>query len=197
MFANKSGLKMKTVCPQCGSSYSESVQFCDKCGFNIQKDTLIQEQIKKSTAASPNASKTVLNNKLQGYIQIIAVIEVAIGIFGLFTSIILGIASPFIPDMIKSSSTTSDSVTYSTQMLQFFTIIGIILAVMILVISVLVIFIGYKLYRLENIGRFGSMIVAAFALLAVPFGTAYGIISLVLLSRPETIELLRERNKYL
>jgi len=197
MFANKSGLKMKTVCPQCGSSYSESVQFCDKCGFNIQKDSIIQEQKKSQTTASPNMNKTIPNNKLQGYIQIIAVIEVAFGLFGLFASIILGIVSPFIPEMIKSTPTSSDTVTYTNQMLQFFTIIGIVLAVMMLVISVLVIYIGYKLYRLENTGRFGSMIVAAFALLAVPFGTAFGIISLVLLSKPETIELLREKDKYL
>ena len=61
----------------------------------------------------------------------------------------------------------------------------------------LTIYVGYKLYRLENIGRFGTMIVAAFALLMVPFGTVFGIIALVLMSKPETIELLRERNKYL
>ncbi len=197
MFANKRGLKMLTVCPKCGSKFSETVQFCDKCGYNIEKDKALNEQKNSSSVKTTDASAHALNNKLQGYIQIIAVIEVAFGLFGVVMSALLGIIAPFVPEMIKSSQSASEGVVYSDKMLQFFTVLLIVIAVMILVISALAVFVGYKLYHLENIGRFGTMIFASFALLMVPFGTIYGIISLVLLSKPETIELLRDRNKYL
>ena len=197
MFANKRGLNMLTVCPKCGSRFSESVQFCDKCGYNIEKDQALHEQKKDSAVKTATTSPNALNNKLQGYIQIIAVIEVAIGLFGIVMSALLGIIAPFVPEMIKSSQTSSEGIVYTDKMLQFFTVLLIVIAVMLLVVSVLAVFVGYKLYHLENVGRFGTMIFASFALLMVPFGTVYGIISLVLLSRPDTIELLRDRNKYL
>ena len=207
MFANKSGVKMEknvTVCPQCGSQFSENVQFCDKCGFNIEKDKVINEQKRSfspNTTAShstPSRSSNALNNKYQGYIQIIAVIEVAAGLFSLFLAVLLGAVAPFIPDFIKSSNANSETpYVYTQGMLDFFTVLVFVVAVIVLIVSVLTIYVGYKLYHLENIGRFGSMIIASFALLMVPFGTAFGIISLVLLSKSETIELIRERNKYL
>ena len=207
MFANKSDVKMEknvTVCPQCGSQFSENVQFCDKCGFNIEKDKVINEQKRSfnpnttTSHSTPPAQFSALNNKYQGYVQIIAVIEVAAGLLGVFFAILLGAVAPFIPDFIKSSNAnTENPYVYTQGMLDFFTVLVFVVAVIALIVSVLTIYVGYKLYRLENIGRFGTMIVAAFALLMVPFGTVFGIIALVLMSKPETIELLRERNKYL
>ena len=182
MFSTKGKTNMSVVCPKCGSKFDYQAQFCDKCGTNIAKMSAIKEQSNSSFAKAP------FNSKLAGQIQIISVIEITAGIVGLFVGIILGISAPFISDIIKSRST--DGITYTTNMLNFFMIIGLVLAVLIAVISVLTIFAGLKLYRLENIGRFSSMIIASFTLLMVPFGTVFGIISLYVLTKPETIELM-------
>ena len=195
MFANKRGSNMESVCPQCGSKFSYSIQYCEKCGYNLEKDKALHEQAQKSSSNQVSSSYA-LNNKYQGFIQIIAVIEVAFGLFATFIGLLLAIVAPFVPDIVKSSNTGSDAVQYSAQFLQFLSIMVFVLAVMILLVAGASIFFGYKLYRLENIGRFGSMVIASFALLGVPFGTIFGIISLVLLTRPETIVMFRERNRY-
>ena len=72
-----------------------------------------------------------------------------------------------------------------------------VIAAFTLVASALIIFIGFKLYRLESVGRFGTLIIASVALLGVPFGTVFGILTLVLLTKSETMDIFRERNKYL
>ena len=172
------------------------IQFCEKCGYNLEKEKALNEQA-HSSSSSQKTSSYALNNKYQGFIQIIAVLEVAFGLFVTFVGVILALVSPFVPDLVKSSSTGPNAITYSDQTLQFFSILVFIIAVMILLVAGFSIYVGYKLYRLENIGRFGSMILACFALLGVPFGTIFGIISLVLLTRPETIEMFRERNRYI
>lgn len=199
MFAhpNKSEIKMSTVCPQCGTRFSEPVQFCDKCGANLEKEKVLQEQKQRQVTDSKFMSKSqnTANARLLGGIQIVSVIEIAIGLFGILTGIIMILLTPFVPDLIKSSP--SQGVVYTNSILQFFAGLVLVVGVFTLVVSVLTIFIGYKLYRLESIGRLGSMIVASFALLAIPFGTVLGILALYLLTKPETMELFRERNKYL
>lgn len=199
MFAhpNKNGIKMSTVCPQCGTRFSEPVQFCDKCGANLEKEQVLQEQKQKPAFKSKPMNETQNNSnaRLLGGIQIVSVVEIAIGILGILTGVIMVILTPFVPDLIKSSP--SQGVVYTNSMLQFFAGLVLVIGVFTLVVSVLTIFIGYKLYRLESIGRLGSMIIAAFALLAIPFGTVLGILALYLLTKPETMELFKERNKYL
>lgn len=180
---------MVVVCPKCGSKFNYQAQFCEKCGANIEKQKVLNEQkINYSTK-----TKTGLNNNLQGQIQIISVIEIAFGLVGILTSIILGIVSPFIPEAITYSNT--ESITYSSSFLQFLVVLIATVAIITFIVSVLIVYVGYKLYKLENIGRLGTMIVSSLALLMVPFGTIYGIISLVLLTKPDAIELFNEKNK--
>ncbi len=190
MFANESRTKMMTICPQCGSKFSESIQFCDKCGYNLEKEKVLKEQ--KQTA--PSNSHSPLNFKLQGQLQIISVIEIAFGIAGLVIGIMLSMLAPFIPDLIKSSP--SENMVYTTGMLQFFQGLALFVGVFTLLFSALIIFFGYKLYKLENIGRFGTMIVACFALLMIPFGTVFGALTLYLLTKPDIMEIFKDRNKY-
>ncbi|MFW9928924.1 MAG: hypothetical protein ACFFD1_06010 [Candidatus Thorarchaeota archaeon] len=188
---SKSDIKMQTACPNCGATFDYPVQFCDKCGTNVEKERLLNEQVKKVT---PTSGRT-LNNKLQGYIQVIAVIEIAIGLLALILGSIMALISPFIKDIILSSNTEHNM--YSEPMFTFFSGFLLFIGILIVVIAILAIYFGYKLYKLENTGRFGTMIIASLTLLAVPFGTVYGVLSLILLNRPDTIELIRERNKYL
>jgi len=189
MFATSSEKKMITVCSKCGSSFKEEVQFCDKCGSNIEKEKIIKEQ----THNNQQLSTSQLNNKLQGQLQIIAVIEIAFGGFGMFLGLLMAIMAPFMPEIANTNPTE----TYSAQMLDFFTVLVGTLAGIILIVSASAVFVGYKLYRLENVGRFGTLIFASLSLIMIPFGTVYGVICFYLLSKPETIELLRNRNQYL
>ena len=191
MFSTSSDSKMVdglSVCPKCGSKFNYQAQFCEKCGANIEKQKVLNEQ-KNDYSAN---TKSGLSNNLQGQIQIISVIEIAFGLVGILASIVIGIISPFMPDAIKYSNT--ESITYSNQFLQFLVVIMATLAVIMFIVSSAIVFVGYKLYKLENIGRLGSMVVSALSLLMVPFGTIFGIISLVLLTKPETIEMFKEKN---
>lgn len=179
---------MQTVCPKCGSKFNYDVQFCDKCGANLEKVKSLNEQ--KNTL---NNSSVTPNNKYQGYVQIIAVIEITFGLVGLVAGLLVVMISPFIKDIILSSPNAEQTVTYSNGMYQLFTGLLIFIAIIILLVSVSCIYFGYKLYNLESKGRFGSMIIASLSLLAIPFGTVFGIIALVILNRSEAIQLLSHK----
>ena len=187
LFATKKDGNMQTVCPTCGSKFDYDVQFCDKCGANLEKKRLINEQKKENV----NSTAKSLNTNYQGYLQIISALEIAFGIFGVVSGLLIALIAPFLKDIITSSP--NQTVIYTSGMYQFFTVLLLFIGVLVLIVSGCAIYFGYKLYRLENSGRFGTMILSCFALLAFPFGTVFGIISLILLNRPETIQLLQTK----
>jgi MFS family permease len=177
-------------CVTCGSSYKEPIEFCEKCGSNQTKEKLIKEQKKVNIFASEQN----LNNKLLGQIQILAVLEIAFSLLGLFMAIFAGVASFYIRDIARLSSNSEFDFIGATSLLQVMLLMvgaGLLLGSLVGLVS------GYKLYYLNNSGRFGTLVLSSLILIVVPFGTIFGIISLVLLNKPETIELLRERNRYL
>ena len=120
---------MSTVCPNCGTKFDYQAQFCDKCGVNIEKERLLSEQKKQSVFPSSN----VLNNKLQGYVQIVSVLEIAIGLMAFFMALLMALISPFMKEIILSSN--NDNVTYSNSMTQFITSILLVMALILFIIS--------------------------------------------------------------
>ena len=194
MFATKSNKNILTVCPVCGSKYSDSLKFCEKCGANLEKEKALKEQMTtfKNTTYEP------LNSKYQGYIQVIAVMEVTVGVIALLIGFLLGVISPYITDLISTSSSGSNAGTVnSASVVRLMEMVFLTIGVSSIIFGVFAIYFGYKLYKLENVGRFGTLVVSSLLLIFIPFGTIFGIISLVLMSRPETIDLIRERNRYL
>ena len=191
MFASQSSEnKMSSVCSNCGTAIDRGDQFCDKCGFNLEKDRVLNTQ-KQSHPVTPEMT---LNSQLQGYIQLISVFEIVIGFIALFIGVLLIVISPGLSSLIITSSEGSPNFFGSTR---FFETIFIFTGSAILAFAAIALYSGFSLYNLKNSGRFGTLAVSCLMLILVPFGTIFGIISLLVLSKPETIELLRERNRYL
>lgn len=191
MFTNVQKKSVLFTCQNCGAKYKEQIEFCEECG----KNRMELESLHKKKNTIVNGTNIALNNKLQGQIQIIAVIEIAFGIIGLLIGLLFLIIAPFMDEIVRVSSLESGEPILMYQ--DFFMLMFLLLGSFFVIFSVLGIFSGIKLYNLQNNGRFGTMIIACLMLVIVPFGTVFAIISLVLLSKPETIELMRERNKYL
>ena len=188
----KGTTNMTFACSNCGTVFKDKVEYCEKCGTNLMKEEILNKQ--KSQSSTKNPSE--LNNKLQGQIQILAVIEIAFGIMGIFAGLITAFLSNFIVDIINTGNIESGA-TLPANFPTFINIILITSGIFILVFSSVAIFFGIKLYNLQHNGRFGTMVIASLLLVMVPFGTIFGVISLVLLNDPKTIQLIRDRNNYL
>lgn len=123
-----------------------------------------------------------------GYIQITSVVEIAIGIL----ISILGLIILIFGFMASEDTFKSEYSQYFVKYIQI--IIGLI-GVLLILFGFISVYFGMKLFQLKQIGRIGTMLVAALQLIFIPFGTIFGITSLYLLTRPNTIEIFRKKKQ--
>lgn len=173
------------LCQSCGSAVKDNATFCVECGSQI----LIS---KSETKSKSEVNKIVFSEKDQyiGYVQIIAVIEIALGFFTAFIGFILILfGSTITPDMFLELGTDP----ISSGFYEFIAILLIFIGLILIIFGALSVYFGYKLYQFKQMGRIGTMVISALNLFNIPFGTIFGIFSLILLTKPEVIKLFNQK----
>ena len=167
----------KVICPECTAKVKKGAKFCQECGFELQENPtkkLLTEVSKQ--------------DEFIGYIQITSVIEIALGsliaLLGLLIVIFGLVASE---DAFKTE--------YALYFVNYLKIVLLILGFLLILLGCISIYFGSKLFQLQQIGRIGTMLVGSLYLIIPPFGTVFGIFSLYLLIKPQTIEIFRAKAK--
>ena len=155
-------------CPNCGEIAKPNEFFCQSCGTALTR---------------PDRPRT---KEIRGYIQIIGVVEVVLGIVGLLGSAFVGFFAAFIPALMAEGviDSTDGELTSETIGVFLAVFLGFI-AIVIVIFSIAAILSGIKLMQYKNSGRMGTMIIGAFSLFLVPVGTIFGVAALYILTKPE------------
>ena len=165
-----------SLCSSCGSIVKQHSKFCQECGQELT------DQVKSTLTA---VSKT---DAATGYVQIISVIEIAFGLLFLVIGFIIVLFGAFVTDDTFKNE-------LSHLFVEYIQIVVIIIGLLIFIFGFLSVFFGFKLFQLQQLGRIGTMVICAINLINIPFGTIFGVLSLYVLVKPETIELFRKHEK--
>ena len=165
------------ICPSCNAKVKRGAQFCQECGIELR-----ESQSKRIL------TEVTKEDEFVGYIQIISVVEIALGILIVLMGLLI-----FIFGLIASEEAFKTE--YAQYFVNYLQIILIILGFLLICFGFLSIYFGMKLFQLKQIGRIGTMLVGALFLIFVPFGTIFGVFSLYLLIKPEIVEIFREKSK--
>jgi hypothetical protein len=116
---------------------------------------------------------------METHVKMLGGLHVVLGILGLLTAALLGMAFGGAAGLVGSSSEPAASIA-----LPLIGITGTALVVFVITLSLPAVVIGVGLLGLRHWARIGGLILSTFALLWVPFGTIVGIYGLwVLLSK--------------
>lgn len=138
--------------------------------------------------APPPQQQPTGPNPMATHVKVIAVLEIVFGalaaIGALFVLFIFTVGSAAIND--SESQGTPEWVAGAAASL------GFLIAALLAAIAVISILGGLKLLAHKRSGKVLTFIAAGLALLNFPFGTAFGIYAIVILTRPDTDRLLVE-----
>ncbi len=179
----------KIVCQNCGSIGASGDLFCQECGSKFSKPI-------PSVYHNPKSRL----HEYRGYVKVIGVIEIVFGVFALFITGILVLVAALMP-MLLSDETRPDlfdgmthipagSMDHSYGIALFVMIVLGFVALFILAFAILSIVNGKRLMNYQRNGHSGSILISVLSLLAMPFGTIFGIFSLYVLTRPEVDQIL-------
>jgi O-antigen/teichoic acid export membrane protein len=118
---------------------------------------------------------------MQKHVQVVAALRIGFGVLGVLGACIVLVAL-IGPGIIASRQGDPDALT-------ILTIIAVVVAAVILVLSIPGIIAGYGLLRFQNWARILTMVLAVLDLFNIPIGTAVGIYSLWVLTQHETEQL--------
>ena len=182
----------KRICPNCGSTGGKEDLFCQECGAKFSSQTYSNYNVPKSRGS-----------EYRGYIQVIGVVEAIFGVFALFIAGILGLVAALMPMILSEgtmgsmpdlfgemSSVHSSSLENSYGIALLVMLILGFVALFILIYGILAIVNGRRLMNYQKNGHSGSILISVLSLLAMPFGTIFGIFSLYVLTRPEVDQIL-------
>ena len=165
------------ICPNCNARVKKGAQYCHECGTEL-----------KTSQTKQSLTDVSKQDEFEGYIQITSVVEIALGILiVLFGVLILLFGLVASEEAFKAE--------YSQYFVNYLQIILVILGFLLIFFGFSTIYFGIKLFQLKQIGRIGTMLVGALFLIFFPFGTIFGIFSLVLLIKPEAVEIFRKKSK--
>ncbi|MHA1226614.1 MAG: zinc-ribbon domain-containing protein [Candidatus Hodarchaeales archaeon] len=157
---------MAWPCPKCGNEVTEYDNFCPNCGFNLQSMKHKHQPVTTSKV-----------EEYKSYIQILGIIEIAFGIFSLVIALLTFISVLFVFPFPKFAT--------GSAYIPIITLITAVFVILIIIYGTLSITFGRQLLQYKNSGRLGTMIIGAISLMAMPFGTAFGIAALYILTKPE------------
>ena len=163
------------TCPSCGAVLKKGSSFCHECGTEI-----------KSKEEKKILTDVTKRDEYIGYIQITSVIEIALGI-------LISIAGLLILIFGFVASEDTFKTEYSQYWINYIQIVIGLIGVLLFLFGLTSVYFGVKLFQLKQIGRIGSMLVAALQLIFPPFGTFFGVLTLYLLIKPETIDIFRKK----
>lgn len=164
------------ICPSCGAKIKRGSSFCHECGHELKVSQVKQSLIEVSE-----------QGEFTGYVQITAVIEIAIGILIAILGVLILIYS-----LIASQETLKSE--YSKYFVDYLQIVIAFIGILMFLLGSASIYFGVKLFQIKQIGRIGSMMIGALMLIFIPFGTIFGVFALYLLIKPQIVELFRVKN---
>ncbi|MFX0084110.1 MAG: zinc-ribbon domain-containing protein [Candidatus Hodarchaeota archaeon] len=168
-------------CQNCGTSVSSNDLFCQACGIDLMK---IQ-----SSQFTKQSDRT---NEYRGYIQILGYVEMVFGVLSLVISLFTVIIAVFIPLLMIQGIAPNDLGSSTEVVAVFIGIIVFIVALLFLIFGIAQIVYGRRLLQYKNSGRIGTIVTGVLHLINIPFGTAYGLAALFILTRPEAIYLFED-----
>jgi hypothetical protein len=164
------------ICPSCKAIVKKGSVFCQECGFGLKIEKL---------DFLTNVSK---RDEFIGYIQIVSVVEIALGILIGLIGLLIFLFGIFVsPDAFKDE--------YARYFVDYIQIIIIMFGFLLILFGFLSGYFGIALFQLKQIGRIGTMLIGALHLIFLPFGTIFGISALILLIKPETVAIFRSKTK--
>ena len=165
-------------CQSCGAALKSNSTFCTECGSQVIL------RAKNDTQEPLINVLTSDTNEYVGYVQIVAVVEIALGFFISLIGIILVILGSTITERFFQ-----DSNNVSEDFLTFIRIVIFTIGILLVIFGILSVYFGTRLYQFKQMGRIGTMVIAALQLINIPFGTIFGVIALYLMVRPEVVSL--------
>lgn len=172
-------------CANCGTEVDVDSRFCMKCGYAVKQKVGKIDRL-SSSSGSTGSSSGYNYRSYRSNVQIIAVLEMAWGLIIFLFSFLVVALVRFVPQLVAASEHPVDPEFYHIWPLvsNFVLVIFIFL----IIVGFFNIIVGFSLYRFNQFGRIGSMILGALNLFSVPIGTLFGIATLYLLTRPEAEE---------
>lgn len=128
-------------------------------------------------------------NEYKGYIQVLGYVEMVFGILSLVIGLFALIIAVFVP-LLMLQGIASDDLGSSTELVAIFVgSIVFIAALLFFIFGIAQIVYGRRLLQYRSSGRMGTIVIGVLHLINFPFGTAFGLATLVILTRPEVIDL--------
>ena len=134
----------KEICPNCQAEVKKGASYCHECGTEL-----------KAIETKRSLTDVTKQDEFTGYIQITAVVEIALGILVLLYAFV--------------ASEEAFKTEYSQYFVDYLQIILVIIGLLLILFGFSSIYFGTKLFQLKQIGRIGTMIVAALFLIFLPF----------------------------
>lgn len=159
--------------------YETRSNHCSNCGAQVTSDSFFCQVCGSEVTFSPNPRLETF----KGYIQIIGAVEIVFGIIALFGALLVTFIVPLVFYSLSYSDYSSTSLVRVVSILIF----GV--AVLLYILAFACIISGRKLLQYKNSGRIGTMIIGAFNLFNIPFGTLFGLAALYVLAQPEVMDL--------
>ena len=127
---------------------------------------------------------------MQSHVKLVAILNIILGSVGIVAALIVVLMFGGIAAIVGHAAETPDAAVA----IPILGGIGGIVFLILLVISLPVLIGGVGLLRLAPWSRLYMIVLSAMELLNVPFGTALGIYSIWVLTKPETLALFAQRS---
>jgi hypothetical protein len=179
---------VKIACPKCESQIDVDSNFCLNCGFTIKNVQNSIQRVKTPVYKSKYTDTTIskqLQDPVHTKIQIIALLEVTLGLFFILGSVIASWIYYFMGYAIEYGKTI-ESIPFEFVNIFETLLVNIdILLMFVFLYGIFCTIFGIGLYILKKWGMIGSLIVSGIALLYFPIGTIAGGMGIYYLSRKE------------
>jgi ABC-type glycerol-3-phosphate transport system permease component len=155
-------------CQHCGSQLEVGAKFCNRCGNVVPRASILR--------SAPDPAE-VLNNHL----RVLGVLWLVYSIFHMLMGVwTLAFSHYFLPTMARiiSQQTNSDA---TMHFFDFFSVFYTITFVYSIATGLLGLCAGWALLRREPYGRTLALVAAFICIISIPFGTALGAYTLVIL----------------
>ena len=165
-------------CPDCGTTVASNDLFCQACGLdliNVQKPQFIKASDR--------------TNEYRGYIQILSYVEIIFGVLSLVIGVFVAIIAVFVTILMLQGISPNDLGSSTEVVAVFVGTIIFIAALLFLIFGTAQIIFGRRLLQHRSSGRTGTMLISVLHLFIIPFGTAFAVAALYILTQPEAIDL--------
>ena len=177
-------------CKTCGVYLdSDSGNFCPSCGSSLNSKT----EVKQSSSGmyqNPNLHYTYDSSpeyrisQLKSYVKILGIVQVIIGLFTLFGSLVLF--------LVRNVAMRNTGTLNQQEAQGFYMGMGLLLGIgaIMAIFAIFAIISGIGLLYHKKWSKISTMIIAALVIVSFPIGTIFGATSFYYLTKPEIKDVL-------